>query len=62
MIAMNEEYFDHKYIKYFKPTLWWKIKMWFVGKKIVERSGPIQAVWYAHEGNLYLVEYKSIWN
>jgi hypothetical protein len=56
---MNEQYFDHKYMGYFRPTLWWRIKMAFFGKKIVERSGPITTVWYAHNGKLYLVNYRG---
>ena len=56
---MNEQYFDHKYIGCFKPTLWWRIKMFFFGEKIVERSGRFVTVWYAYKGNLYLTEYRG---
>ena len=54
------ELFDHKYMGFHKPTLWWRIKMWFVGEKIEEVSGGIVTKWYAYDGKLYLVEYKSL--
>jgi hypothetical protein len=57
---MNEEFFNYKYMGLYKPTLWWRIKMWFVGQKIVECSGGIYTEWYAYKGNLYLTEYKSL--
>ena len=57
---MNEEFFDHKYMGFYKPSLWWRIKMMFVGKKIVEVSNGIVTKWYAYDGVLYLIEYKSL--
>ena len=57
---MNKEYFNHEYIGYYKPTLWWRIKMFFVGKKIIECSGLLITEWYIHDGKLYLTEYKSL--
>ncbi len=59
---MNEQYFDLKYMGLYKPSIWWKIKMMFVGKKIVEVSGPIYTEWYAHDGKLYLTEYSSLYS
>jgi hypothetical protein len=56
---MNEAYFDHKYMGFYTPTIWWRIKMWFVGKRIVECSGPIITEWYAYKGKLYLTDYKT---
>jgi hypothetical protein len=53
-----QELFDHKYMGFYKPTLWWRIKMFFVGKKIVEVSEGIVTEWYAHDGKIYLTEYK----
>lgn len=55
---MNRQYFNHKYVGFHKPTLWWRIKMWFLGTRITEKSGPIVTVWYAYKGKLYLTEYK----
>ena len=49
---MNEQYFDHKYIGYYTPSIWCKIKMFFVGKKIVEIQGPLYTEWYAYKGTL----------
>lgn len=57
---MNEEFFDHKYMGFYQPSLWWRIKMMFVGKKIVEVSEGIVTEWYAHDGNLYLIKYESL--
>ena len=57
---MNSQYFDHKYMGLYKPTLWWRIKMFFVGEKIEECHGGIYTKWYAHDGKLYLTEYKSL--
>ena len=57
---MNNQYFDHKYMGLYKPTLWWRIKMFFVGEKIEECHGGIYTKWYAHDGKLYLTEYKSL--
>lgn len=58
---MNEQYFDHKYMGYYKPSIWWKIKMFFVGKKIVEIQWPLYTEWYAYKGKLYLTEYRTIY-
>ncbi len=58
----KQELFDHKYMGFYKPTLWWRIKMFFVGKKIVEVSEGIVTEWYAHDGKIYLTEYKSLGN
>ena len=58
---MNEQYFDHKYIGYYTPSIWCKIKMFFVGKKIVEIQGPLYTEWYAYKGTLYLTEYRTIY-
>jgi len=57
-----QELFDKKYMGFYKPTLWWRIKMFFVGKKIVEVSEGIVTEWYSHNGNIYLTEYKSLGN
>jgi hypothetical protein len=55
-----QELFDYKYMGFYKPSFWWHIKMWFVGKKIVECNNGIVAKWYAYDGKLYLTEYKSL--
>jgi hypothetical protein len=55
-----QELFDHKYMGFYKPTLWWRIKMFFVGKKIEQVSDGILTVWYTHNGKIYLTEYKSL--
>jgi len=44
---------------FYQPTLWWRIKMWFVGKRIVECSGRIITEWYAYKGKLYLTRYST---
>jgi len=56
---MNEKYFDYKYMGFYQPTLWWRIKMWFVGKRIVECSGRTITEWYAYKGKLYLTKYST---
>ena len=57
---MNEKYFDHEYMGFYKPTLWWRIKMWLLGERIVECSGSIVTIWYAYKGKLYLTDYKGL--
>ena len=57
---MNKQYFDHKYMGYYKPTFWWRVKMFFFGEKIVECSGPIVTEWYAYKGMIYLTDYKTL--
>jgi hypothetical protein len=56
----HKELFGHKYMGFYTPSIWWRVKMWFVGKKIVECSGGVITEWYAHDGRLYLVKYKSL--
>ena len=56
---MNEEYFKHEYQGFYQPSIWWRIKMWLFGKKIVEFSGPIVTEWYAYKGKLYLTKYEN---
>ena len=34
--------------------------MFFVGEKIEQCHGGIYTKWYAHDGKLYLTEYKSL--
>ncbi len=57
---MNEQYFKHEYMGFYNPSIWWKIKMFFLGEKIEEISWPLKTTWYAYEGKLYLTEYKNM--
>ena len=56
----QDEIFSAKYMGFYKPSLWWHIKMWFVGKRIVEVSNGIYTEWYLHNNVIYLTKYKSI--
>jgi hypothetical protein len=55
-----DKIFSAKYMGFYEPSLWWRIKMWFVGEKIEEVSNGIYAEWYLHNGKLYLTKYKQV--
>lgn len=54
---MHEEYFQWPVVYAFDAPLW-KRAVWAVfGKRVEEFAGPVQALWYAYRGTLYMVNY-----
>ena len=56
---MNEQYFTFKHVPTFDPSFWFMLKLRLFGKKIVEHAGPVEAVWYAYKGKLYMTKYSA---
>jgi len=56
---MHEEYFKFKHKPTFNPSFWFMLKLRLFGKKIVERHGQIEAVWYLYKDVLYMTKYSS---
>ncbi|MDE2128774.1 MAG: hypothetical protein KGJ74_03800 [Betaproteobacteria bacterium] len=57
---MHEEYFSFPNVPTFVPGFWFMLKLKIFGKKIVERSGAVEAVWYAYKGKLYMTKYSAL--
>ena len=54
---MHEEYFHMENKLTFNPSFWMMLKLKLFGKKITERAGNIEAVWYEYKGTLYMTKY-----
>jgi len=57
---MHEEYFGWPSVSTFNPSFWFMLKLRLFGRKLVERSGPFTAVWYAYKGKLYMTRYDAL--
>lgn len=58
---MHEEYFHFEHVSKINAGFWFMLKLRLFGKRIVERAGQIEAVWYAYRGKLYMVKYAAYW-
>lgn len=56
---MHEQYFKFEHVPTFAPSFWLMLKLRLFGKRITERAGRIEAVWYAYKGKLYMVKYSA---
>ncbi len=43
----------------FTPSFLFMLKLRLFGKKIVGHAGPVEAVWYAYKGKLYMTKYSA---
>ena len=56
---MNEEYFKKEHISLYNPSTLMMLKLKLFGKRIVERHGDIEAVWYLYKNKLYMTKYSA---
>lgn len=57
---MHEEYFGWPVVTSIPQAFWFRLKLQVFGKKLTERSGQLEAVWYAYNGKLYMTKYSAI--
>lgn len=52
---------DIKHEMMFRPTVWFYLKMWFVGAtKHVQYAGSVKCVAYEHKGVFYITKMDSL--
>ena len=59
-MTMHKEYFSWPSVPTFTPTFLFMLRLRLFGKKIVERAGRVEAVWYAYKGKLYMTKYSAL--